>query len=85
MIQRHQFFNGADRNHFFVSQHCHTVADGVQRVEVVRNKKRRETQLVLEFQEEFIERRRAARKEMLLATKAMVEYAIERLEKHEEK
>ena len=32
------------------------------------------------FPKEFIERRRAARKEMLMATKKMVEHAIERLE-----
>lgn len=32
------------------------------------------------FPKEFIERRRAARKEMLLATRAMVDSAIERLE-----
>ena len=36
------------------------------------------------FPEEFITRRRAARKEMLLAAKAMVNHAIDRLEKDEE-
>ena len=33
------------------------------------------------FPPEFIERRRAARKEMLLATQKMIHHAIERLEK----
>jgi hypothetical protein len=33
------------------------------------------------FPKEFVERRRAARKEMLLATQELINYAIERLEK----
>lgn len=35
------------------------------------------------FPPEFVERRRAARREMLLAAKAMLDHAIERLEKRE--
>jgi len=35
------------------------------------------------FPKEFIERRRAARKEMLLAAQEMIKHAIERLEEHE--
>lgn len=35
------------------------------------------------FPPEFIERRKAARKEMLLAMRAMVDHAIERTEKKE--
>jgi len=35
------------------------------------------------FPPEFVEHRRAARREMLLAAKSLIEHAIERLEKRE--
>src|SRR5690606_17509148 len=56
MVQRQQLGNGADRDDTLVGEHGDAVADGVERVQIVRDQKHRQPERLLERGSEFVER-----------------------------
>ena len=61
MVERQQFGNGPDRNHAFVGQHRHPVANLIQGIQIVGDQEYGVAQSILQFAGQGIERGRANR------------------------
>ena len=78
MVGRQQFGDRAHRDHLFVRNHRHPIADFIQRIQIVGDQEYREIERLLQFGNQRIERRGADRVE---ASSGLIEeqhFGIER-------